>query len=252
MQNSGDKKRDAKSVSNSSTNDRGIKNSLVVAGSSVPLPPFIATGGQRASFAFIDFFTAQIRNPNTRAAYAVAVRAFFDWCEVKRLTLATLRTHHVAAYIEWLGKRYEAPTVKQHLAAIRMLFDWLVVRQVVEINPAAAVRGPKHVVKKGKTPILEGDEARQLMDSIDLSTPVGVRDRALIALLIYTFARVSAAIGMNVEDYYVQGRRSWVRLHEKGGKLQEIADHHLLETYMDEYAKAAGLGEEKATPLFRT
>ncbi len=252
MQNSRDKKRDAKSVSNSSTNDRGIENSLVVAGSSVPLPAFIAAGGQRAGFAFIDFFTAQIRNRNTRAAYAVAVRAFFDWCEVKRLTLGTLRTHHVAGYIEWLGKRYEAPTVKQHLAAIRMLFDWLVVRQVVEINPAPAVRGPKHVVRKGKTPILEGDEARQLIESIDLSTPVGLRDRALIALLIYTFARVSAAIGMNVEDYYVQGRRSWVRLHEKGGKQHEMPAHHLLETYIDEYVEATGISDDKPSPLFRT
>jgi len=89
------------------------------------------------------------------------------------------------------------PSVKQHLAAIRMLFDWLVVRQVVAINPAAAVRGPRHVVKKGKTPVLEANEARTLLDSIDVSTPVGLRDRALIALLVYTFARVSAAISMS-------------------------------------------------------
>ena len=59
---------------------------------------------------------------------------------------------------------YSPPTVKQHLAAMRMLFDWLVVRQVLEMNPAAAVRGPKHVVKRGKTPVLEADEARQLLD----------------------------------------------------------------------------------------
>src|SRR2546421_9789113 len=93
-----------------------------------------------------------------------------------------------------------------------MLFDWLVVGLVVEMNPAAAVRGPKHVVKRRKTPVLEADEARTLLESIDCATPVGLRDRALIALLIYTFARVSAAIAMNVEDYYVQGRRSWVRV----------------------------------------
>ena len=216
------------------------------------MPAFIAAGGEKAGYAFIDFFTAQIRNRNTRAAYAIAVRAFFDWCEAKRLTLTTLRTHHVAAYVEWLGKRYERPTVKQHLAAIRMLFDWLVVRQVVEINPAAAVRGPKYVVKKGKTPILDADEARQLIESIDVSTPVGLRDRALIALLIYTFARVSAAIGINVEDYYVQGRRSWVRLHEKGGKQHEMPAHHLLETYIDEYVDATGIEDDKSSPLFRT
>src|SRR3954454_14641189 len=94
------------------------------------VPAFIAGGGERAGFAFIDFFTAQIRNRNTRAAYVVAVRAFCSWAEARGLTLATLRTHHVAAYVELLGKHYSPPTVKQHLAAVRMLFDWLVVRQV--------------------------------------------------------------------------------------------------------------------------
>ena len=133
-----------------------------------------------------------------------------------------------------------------------MLFDWLVVRQVIEMNPSAAVRGPKHVVKRGKTPVLEADEARQLLASIDVSTLVGLRDRALIGLLVYTFARVSAAIGMNVEDYYVQGRRSWVRLHEKGGKQHDMPAHHLLESYVDEYVTEAGIASDKDIPLFRT
>jgi site-specific recombinase XerD len=223
-----------------------------IVGETARVPAFIAAGGERAGFAFIDFFTAQIRNRNTRAAYPLAVRTFFSWCDARTLTLKTLRTHHVAAYVELLGKRYSPPTTKQHLAAIRMLFDWLVVRQVVEMNPAAAVRGPKHVVKRGKTPVLEADEARTLLESIDVSTLVGLRDRALIALLIYTFARVSAAIGMDVEDYYVQGRRSWVRLHEKGGKRHDMPAHHLLETYMDEYIAEARLAEDKPSPLFRT
>jgi integrase/recombinase XerD len=234
------------------TDGLGKKNSLVVVGEQTIVPAFIAAGDERAGFAFVDFFTAQIRNRNTRAAYAVAVRSFCSWCDGRRLTLETLRTHHVAAYVELLGTRYGAPSVKQHLAAIRMLFDWLVVRQVVEMNPAAAVRGPKHVVKKGKTPILAADEARQLLDSIDVSTPVGLRDRALIALLIYTFARVSAAMQMNVRDYFPQGKRWWVRLHEKGGKHHEMPAHHLLEAYMDAYLEGAGLADKKATPLFRT
>ncbi len=230
----------------------GKENLPAVVGELAIVPAFIAAGGERAAFAFIDFFTAQIRNRNTRAAYAVAVRTFCSWCDARRLTIETLRTHHVGAYVELLGKRYSAPTVKQHLAAIRMLFDWMVVRQVVEMNPAAAVRGPRHVVKRGKTPVLTNDAARQLLDSIDVSTPVGLRDRALIALLIYTFARVSAATGMNVEDYYAQGKRWWVRLHEKGGKQHEMPAHHLLETYMDEYLAGAGIADDKATPLFRT
>src|SRR5882672_7150319 len=243
---------DLEPLANDGDNGLGKENLPTIIGEAAVVPAFIADGGERAGFAFIDFFTAQIRNRNTRAAYVVAVRAFCAWCDAQRLTLKTLRTHHVAAYIEFLGRRYSPPSVKQHLAAIRMLFDWLVVRQVVEVNPAAAVRGPKHVVKKGKTPVLEADEARQLLGSIDVSTPVGLRDRALIALLIYTFARVSAAIGMNVADYYVQGRRSWVRLHEKGGKQHEMPAHHLLETYVDEYLGDVGLAADKSAPLFPT
>src|SRR5947209_16471636 len=99
----------------------GKKNLPVVVGEQTIVPALIAAGGERAGYAFIDFFTAQIRNPNTRAAYAIAVRSFCVWCDVQRLTLRTLRTHHVAAYVELLGRRYSAPSVKQHLAAIRML-----------------------------------------------------------------------------------------------------------------------------------
>ena len=204
------------------------------------VPKLIADAGENASLRFLDFFTANIRNPNTRAAYAVAVRAFFAWLDAKHVApLAAVRTHHVSAYVEVLGRRYRAPTVKQHLAAIRMLFDWLIVGQIFAgPNPAAAVRGPKHVVKKGKTSVLDGDEAKKLLDSIDVSTIVGLRDRALIALLVYTFARVSAALHMNVEDYYPQGKRWWVRLHEKGGKQHEMPAHHLLENYIDAYVTA--------------
>src|SRR5438477_2130714 len=235
---------DLEPLGDDADNGLGKEHLPAIVGEMLVVPAFIADGGERAGYAFIDFFTAQIRNRNTRAAYATAVRAFCAWCDAKGLTLDTLRTHHVAAYIEFLGRSYSPPSVKQHLAAIRMLFDWFVVRQVVEVNPAAAVRGPKHVVKKGKTPVLEADEARTLLDSIDTSTPVGLRDRALIALLIYTFARVSAAIGMNVEDYYAQGKRWWVRLHEKGGKQHDMPAHHLLEEYMDEYLDTVRMPED--------
>jgi len=217
------------------------------------VPAIVAAAGEHAALRFLDFFTANIRNPNTRAAYGVAVRRFFAWLDQHDIReLAAIRTHHVATYIEILTRAYRAPTVKQHLAALRMLFDWLIVGQVVAQNPAAAVRGPRHVVKKGKTPVLDGDEARRLLDSIDTATIGGLRDRALIALLVYSFARISAALHMNVEDYYPQGKRWWVRLHEKGGKQHDMPAHHLLEAYLDEYVKAAGIGAEKAAPLFRT
>lgn len=125
---------------------------------------------------------------------------------------------HVATYIEQLQGRLSAPSVKQHLAALRVLFDWLVVGQVIPMNPANSVRGPRHSVRKGKTPVLAADEARAMLDAIDVSTVVGLRDRALIGLMVYTFARVGAVIKMQADDIYVQGRRTWVRLHEKGAR----------------------------------
>ena len=138
-------------------------------------------------------------------------------------------------------------------AALRMLFDWLVVGQAMPSNPASVVRGPKHSVKKGKTPVLTADEARTLLESISTATVVGLRDRALVALMTYTFARVGAAAEkMRVEDVYVQGGRRWVRLHEKGGKRHEMPCHHKLEEYLNEYIQAAGIGDDPKGFLFRT
>src|ERR1035437_895964 len=103
-----------------------------------------------------------------------------------------------------------------------MLFDWLVVGQIIDANPAHAVRGPKYSQKKGKTPVLTAEEARALLDAIDTSSVVGLRDRALIGLMVFTFARVGAAAGMKVEDYFIQGRRGWVQLNAKGGKRHDV------------------------------
>ena len=133
---------------------------------------------------------------------------------------------HVAAYIEQL--QLAAPSVKQRLAALRTLFDCLVVGQVMPVNPAASVRGPCYSLKKGKTPVMSAEEVRALIDSIEADTIIGLRDRALIGLMVYTFARVGAAVQMRLEDVYVQRRRTWVRLHEKGGKLHEMPCHHNL------------------------
>jgi site-specific recombinase XerD len=133
-----------------------------------------------------------------------------------------------------------------------MLFDWLVVGQVVPVNPAASVRGPKHVVKVGKTPVLDKDEMRELFKAIETSTLVGLRDRALIGVMFYAVARVGAAVSMRVEDYYPKSKRWWVRLHEKGGKEHEMPAHHLLEEYLDAYIEAAGIEDDKKGPLFRS
>ncbi len=219
----------------------------------VGLPAIVLNAGPVASERFLDFFTASIRNANTRAAYANAVRSFFAFLEtVGVVELRRIRPVHVAAYVEQLQGVRSKPTAKQHLAAIRMLLDWLVVGQVIEGNPAHAVRGPKYSVKRGKTSVLTVDEARELLDSIDTGTVAGLRDRALIGLMLYTFARVSAAVAMRVEDFFPQGRRWWVRLHEKGGKLHAMPCHHNLEAYLHAYVEAAGIGGSSKSPLFRS
>lgn len=202
---------------------------------------------------FLEFFAANIRNVHTRRAYLHAVREFAAWCAQNEFAeLIDIEPLHVSAYIEILGQRLAKPSVKQHLAAIRMLFDWLVVGQVVATNPAAPVRGPKYTVRKGKTPVLAQDEARELIDCIDVSTVLGLRDRALIATMIYTFGRVGAVIKMRIEDYYTQGRRGWMRLHEKGGKRHEMPCNHNLEAYLDAYLKAASIADDYKGYLFRS
>jgi site-specific recombinase XerD len=218
----------------------------------IVLPAIIADEGQRASKRFLEFFTANIRNPNTRLSYMRAIIPFLAWCDERGLELRQVEPIAVAAYIERLTKERAPQTVKQHLAAIRMLFDWLVTGQIVPFNPAASVRGPRYSIRKGKTPVLSAQETRKLLDSIDTSHVVGLRDRALIGVMVYSFARVSAIVSMRVRDYYPQGKRYWIRLHEKGGKFHEVPVHHTAESYLDEYIEAAGIAEEKSKPLFRS
>lgn len=217
--------------------------------SSFLLPRPITDMGEAAGRAFIDFFTAQIRNPNTRAAYGRNVSRFMAWIDERGVTLPQVEPFHVAAYIEELGQTAAIATVKQHLAAIRVLGDFLVIRQVLPRNPATEVRGPKHVVRVGKTPVLTGAEARELFASIAPSTPIGLRDRALLGVMVYTFGRVTAVLGLDIEDYYQVGRTMRIRLQEKGGKHHEMPAHHTAVEYLDAYLNELG---EKDGPLFRT
>ena len=180
--------------------------------STLAVPAVIAGVGDHAARRFTEFFAATIRNKNTRMAYYRAVCSFFAWLEQHGIGgLVDIEPFHVAAYIKALKvsdagnpavkeRAAARPTVKQHLAAIRMLFDWLIVGQVLAINPAHAVRGPKHVVKRGKTPVLTEEQARGLLASIkvvkkvildegsEAEVPwlVGLRDRALIAVMTYS------------------------------------------------------------------
>ncbi len=215
------------------------------------LPRAIESSGDAGIRRFLEFFVVTIRNRNTRLAYAHATRQFFEWTEARGIrSLDAIEPVVIAAYIE--THRGSPPTIKQHLAAIRMLFDWLVTGHIVQHNPATSVRGPKHIVRRGKTPVLTADEARQLLDTIDTSTVIGLRDRALIGVMIYTFARVSATVSMKVEDFYAEEKRWWLRLHEKGGKQHQVPAHHNADQYLDEYLTATGIAFAKKSPLFRT
>jgi site-specific recombinase XerD len=220
---------------------------------SLAVPAVIAGAGDHAARRFLEYFAASIRHRNTRMAYYRAACSFFAWVEQHQIgELADIEPLHVAAYIEALQATAAKPTVKLHLAAIRMLFDWLVVGQVLAVNPAHAVRGPKHVVRRGKTPVLTEDQARRLLEGLDTSTLVGLRDRALIGVMTYTFARIGAVVALRVEDYYPAGKRWWLRLHEKGRKRHNMPVHHKLEQFLDEYLAAGGIREAGKTPLFRS
>ena len=227
-------------------------NDLLVVGYA-RAPALIAAAGERAEIRFLEFFAANIRNPHTRRAYTRAVGEFLAWCaEAGATSITDVTPLHVATWIEGKTRELSAPSVKQQLAALRHLFDWLVTGQVVPVNPAASVRGPQHSARGGKTPVLDPAEARTLLDSIDTSTLAGLRDRALIGLMVYSFARVGAALGMKVEDVFTQNRRLWVRLREKGGKAHAMPCHHNLEEYLTAYIDGTGLRAEPKAPLFPT
>jgi len=225
---------------------------LTTAADGCLVPALIADAGEAAAWRYIEFLTANIRNPNTRRAYARACRQFFAWCDERGLTLTTIRPFDVAAYIELLQQTHSPPGVKQQLAAVRMLFDWLITGQVVPTNPSSAVRGPKHVVKVGKTPVLDPADWRKLLDSIPTDSVRDLRDRALIATLTYSFARITAALNMKVEDLRPQGAGWRLRLHEKGGKHHAMPCHHALAEALHAYIAAAGIAEDRKGVLFRT
>ncbi len=219
----------------------------------VVVPTVVMNEGEAAARRYLEFFAGTIRNAHTRRAYGRAVSGFMTWCEENGVrSIADVEPLHMATWIELQTRERAAPSVKQQLAAIRHLFDWLVTGQVIPTNPAASVRGPSHIVRQGKTPVLDPEEARTLLDAIDVTSHAGLRDRALIALMVFSFARIGAALAMKVEDVFTQNRRLWVRLREKGGKAHAMPCHHSLEEYLHAYLDQAGIAGDSKGPLFRT
>jgi site-specific recombinase XerD len=216
----------------------------------VPAPPGIITAaGAGAQFAWDEFFKGQVANAHTRKNYAHAVRHFLDWCDdpERKIPLVRISPADVGDYLGSL--ELSTPTKKLRLAALRRFFDVLVVRHVVILNPATSVRAERHQVVEGKTPEISAKQARQLLQSVDTSNVVGLRDRAIIAVLIYTAARVGAVAKLTLKSLKHDGTQYSLRFSEKGGKSREIPVRHDLELFLLDYIEAAEITEG---PLFRT
>ena len=214
------------------------------------LPPMIAAADDRTAWRFVDFFAVAIRHPNTKEAYYRAVSRFMDWCELRGLNRhASIRPIHVASYVEQI--QLSRASARQHLAAISKCFDWLVSGGSLDANPSTSVQRPRHVVHIGKTPVLSDDQARTLLDSISTEKIAGLRDRAIIGTMLYTFGRVGAVTAMDVEDYRLTSRQRSLLLHEKGGKEHQVPAHHKLVEYLGEYMDATGLWRAPKAPMFQ-
>lgn len=220
-------------------------------GRALVLPATVEAAGSKASHEFLTFFAGTLRNPNTRAAYARAWNRFDTWCTDNAITsLIDIDALVVSAYIESLCQTMAPASVKQHRAALSKTFDFLVVRQIVPANPVANVSGPKVQISKGSTPVLSDDEFLTLIESIPSDTLIGLRDRAFICLLTYTWPRVSSAINLQVKDYYSVGKRWYVDLVEKGGKSTSKLTHHRTQDALDAYLQA--LMPTSDDPIFQS
>jgi integrase/recombinase XerD len=233
---------------------------LVPAGSNLPsslssqFPEILSRAGKAAVFATDEFFYGRIRNEHTRSAYLIAVKRFLRWAEAGGLELRTVTPRDVGIYIDGLRKENTSvATRKQHLAALRHYFDGLVARHALILNPALSVRGERYQVVEGKTPEITVAGARTLLAAIGTGSVVKLRDRAIVAILVYTAARAGAVASLKRGSMYHAGDQWMLHFDEKGGKSREIPVRHDLEQMICEYLDAAGLRAARAdTPLFRT
>ncbi len=217
------------------------------------LPDIVHRAGQAAVFAAEEFFDGTIRNENTRRAYRHAVNRFLAWAEERGLELVRIAPKHVGQYLTSLSKKTGIATRKQHLAALRHFFDGLVTRHAILLNPALSVRGERYAVVEGKTPEISVPQARVLLGSIAISTVVGRRDRAMLAILVYTASRAGAVATLKRGNFYRAGDQSMLHFEEKGGKSREIPVRHDLEAIIFDYLDAANLRDApKDASLFPT
>ena len=215
------------------------------------LPALIASAGPAAGFAFDEFFSGRLRNPRTRAAYRLAVCRFLAWVKAEEVPLERITPGMVGSYFD--QHPGSTPTRKLHLAALRAFFDVLVTRHVMILNPAASVRGERYQVVEGKTPEITLAQARTLLLSINTRTLVGQRDRAIMAVMLFTAARAGAIAKLRLKHLTHDGSQWTLRFEEKGGKSREIPARHDLQGFLLEYIDAAGLKDAPGDiPLFHS
>ena len=204
-----------------------------------------------AQFAWEEFIYGKIRNPHTRSAYERAIRRFSAHCDVLGRELRNITPADVGCYLD--GLEVKTVTKKLHLSALRHFFDQLVNRHVIVLNPASSVRTERLQITEGQTPEISIARARILLQSISTNSVVGLRDQAIIAILIYTAARVGAVAKLRIQDFCNLGDQHCLYFNEKGGKPREIPVRHDLQLMIHGYINSAGLElAGKTTPLFRT
>lgn len=214
----------------------------------VPRP--VADLGPAAAFAWDELFSARLRNPHTRAAYRRAVLRFLAWVEGEGVPLPRVTPGLVGAYLD--RHPGSVPTRKVALAALRRFFDLLALRHVVVLNPAAAVRGERYSVAEGLTPEIRPDQVRRLLAAIDAGTLLGLRDRAVVGVLVYTAARAGAVARLRRKHLTSDGSQYTLRFEEKGCKVRLVPVRHDLQGFLFDYLDAAGLtAAAPEMPLFR-
>ncbi|MEM7785676.1 MAG: tyrosine-type recombinase/integrase [Planctomycetota bacterium] len=214
------------------------------------IPKIISVHGAAANFAWEEFFSGQIRNPNTRKAYLTAVRQFLSWIEKSEIELPSITPGLIGMYFD--QHPGSAPTKKLHMSAIRGLFDTLVLRHVIVLNPALSVRTEKYSAAEGKTPDLTTQQVRKLLASINLASQIDYRDHAIISTLIFTAARVGAIARLQVKDFVDEGHRYTLNFVEKRGKHRSIPVRHELGDSISKYLETVFLGQKREGSLFRS
>jgi site-specific recombinase XerD len=216
------------------------------------MPLAIQAAGDSAKFAWEEFFYAKIRSEHTRRAYMRAVRFFLHWCELQAIGLTQISPAHVGLYLDRI--HLATASKKQILAALRQFFDGMVTRHAIVLNPALSVRTERYTVVEGKTPEITVKQARLLLQSIDTTNSIGLRDKSIISILIYTAARIGAVSQLRICDLYDAGDQYCLHFVDKGGKSREIPVRHDLQRLLFDLLKERNQGriDHSDLPLFTT